>query len=114
MTKKIAVQCPNCKHIWDRKPTAIEKAYGVGTNADKKTVLFYLYPWCWICGGRFDSKEDATIEHIRPIVLGGGDELANLTLTHQKCNLAKAGYWPGDHTTFINKIRNLAKVKRLL
>lgn len=52
---------------------------------------------CLICGGpvRFDAQtgEGATIEHIVPRTLDGGNELSNLGVTHLRCNAEKGRRW---------------------
>lgn len=52
---------------------------------------------CLICGGpvRFDAQtgEGATIEHIIPRTLGGGNTLDNLGITHSRCNGEKGRHW---------------------
>ncbi|MXX99388.1 MAG: hypothetical protein F4Y67_01025 [Chloroflexi bacterium] len=44
---------------------------------------------CGICGHRLGSTADTHIDHIRPVSKGGGNELANLRLTHARCNLRR-------------------------
>lgn len=107
----IPITCPNCQHTWDRKQTPIEKVYNAGVNTTKKQALFYLYPYCWLCGEKFSSMDEATIEHIRPIVAGGADELANLTLTHSRCNSIKGSYYTFT-PSFVNKIRGFNKLSK--
>ena len=52
---------------------------------------------CLICGGplRFDARtgEGATIEHILPRNLGGGNDLRNLGVAHRRCNGEKGRRW---------------------
>jgi len=52
---------------------------------------------CLICGGplRFDARtgEGATIEHILPRNLGGGNDLQNLGVAHRRCNGEKGRRW---------------------
>ncbi len=62
---------------------------------------------CAICGeampaGRFDvphatvwKKKRPTVDHIRPRVKGGSDDLANLQLAHAACNWRKGDSWRG-------------------
>lgn len=44
---------------------------------------------CWMCGGAFE-----TIDHVKPIVAGGGHLLANLRPACTSCNSSKKGTWP--------------------
>jgi 5-methylcytosine-specific restriction endonuclease McrA len=50
-----------------------------------------------ICGGpsRFDTRtgEGATIEHILPRYLGGGNDMQNLGVAHWRCNGEKGRRW---------------------
>ncbi|MDB5078577.1 MAG: hypothetical protein JWP00_501 [Chloroflexi bacterium] len=52
---------------------------------------------CLICNGRLSFRRSdgfgANIEHIYPRVLGGGDDLENLGLTHPACNGEKGRHW---------------------
>jgi 5-methylcytosine-specific restriction endonuclease McrA len=52
---------------------------------------------CLICGGplRFDAQtgEGATIEHILPRNLGGGNDMHNLGVAHWRCNGEKGRRW---------------------
>jgi 5-methylcytosine-specific restriction endonuclease McrA len=43
---------------------------------------------CGLCSGEVDPG-DVHIDHIIPVVHGGGDELANLQVAHSTCNLRK-------------------------
>ncbi len=52
---------------------------------------------CLICNGRlsFDERTGfgANVEHIVPRTEGGGNDLANLGLTHPRCNAEKGRRW---------------------
>jgi 5-methylcytosine-specific restriction endonuclease McrA len=54
---------------------------------------------CLICRGplRFDALTGvgATVEHIMPRARGGGNELRNLGVAHQRCNVEKGIHWDG-------------------
>lgn len=41
---------------------------------------------CWYCGD--PCGDDATLEHLQPLSLGGNFDLANLALAHSRCNRA--------------------------
>lgn len=45
---------------------------------------------CCICGRQFDESNIPTIDHIIPISRGGTDEIDNLQLTCQACNIRKS------------------------
>lgn len=45
---------------------------------------------CSICGRKFDEFEHPTIDHIFPISLGGKDNIENLQLTCNICNIKKS------------------------
>lgn len=42
-------------------------------------------PRCWLCALPM-APEDQTIEHLKPVSLGGTDDLKNLVLCHPGCN----------------------------
>lgn len=52
---------------------------------------------CIICNGpiRFDAAtgEGATVEHIIPRTLGGGNDPLNLGVAHARCNAEKGRHW---------------------
>ena len=41
--------------------------------------------YCFICG-ELVSFDDASVEHIVPVSLGGTDQQINLTISHAECN----------------------------
>jgi 5-methylcytosine-specific restriction endonuclease McrA len=67
-----------------------------------------------ICGGplRFDARtgEGATIEHILPRNLGGGNDLRNLGVAHRRCNGEKGRRWDPP----ARRRRDLARYNELL
>jgi 5-methylcytosine-specific restriction endonuclease McrA len=73
---------------------------------------------CLICNGplRFDaaSGEGATVEHIRPRTLGGGNELLNLGIAHRRCNGEKGIRWDGGTLRRLDPARYEALVAALL
>lgn len=50
---------------------------------------------CYLCGKRIDGKLNhpnplaPSVDHLVPLSCGGSNELANLALTHLRCNLSK-------------------------
>jgi 5-methylcytosine-specific restriction endonuclease McrA len=73
---------------------------------------------CLICGGplRFDARtgEGATIEHILPRNLGGGNDPRNLGVAHGRCNSEKGRRWdpparrrrdPGRYANLVGRLR---------
>lgn len=44
---------------------------------------------CAICKEQFESKSDITLDHKTPRSEGGSDEITNLQLAHEQCNLDK-------------------------
>lgn len=74
---------------------------------------------CLICNGwlRFNnhSGKGANIEHIFPRVLGGTNDLANLALTHPRCNGEKGRHWdaPSHHRTLDRQDAYSQLVERL-
>jgi 5-methylcytosine-specific restriction endonuclease McrA len=70
-----------------------------------------------ICGGplRFDAHtgEGATIEHIMPRNLGGGNDLRNLGVAHGRCNGEKGRRWDPPARRRRNQDRYTGLVVRL-
>lgn len=69
---------------------------GVEVRPYSDLVIFERDAWtCGICGEdvdatlRFPNNRSATIDHIVPISLGGGDVEANVQLAHYGCNAGK-------------------------
>lgn len=48
----------------------------------------YGYVPCYVCG-KHVTVNDATIEHIVPRALGGGNHYKNLSISHAACNQAR-------------------------
>ena len=61
----------------------------LGHTRDKiyKTVARQLHGVvpCWVCGQPV-AREDATLEHIKPLSEGGNSHLENLAISHAVCN----------------------------
>lgn len=43
---------------------------------------------CFVCG-RHVKEKSATLEHIIPISLGGTDDMDNLAISHNMCNMRR-------------------------
>lgn len=41
---------------------------------------------CWLCGLPFAAKEKPTLDHIKPVSMGGSNRVSNLKLAHYSCN----------------------------
>ncbi|WP_165222789.1 HNH endonuclease [Aquisphaera insulae] len=72
---------------------------------------------CLICNGplAFDARtgEGATLEHIRARSRGGGQDLANLAVVHDRCNGEKGRRWDPrkrrsqeEYDTFVARLLN--------
>ncbi len=44
---------------------------------------------CFCCGELLEEFEDATLEHIIPLSLGGGNKYINYSLSHKICNIKR-------------------------
>ncbi len=55
---------------------------------------------CALCNKKFNSKKDITIDHIIPMSKGGIDELSNMQLAHDYCNLMKADMTPEEFAEY--------------
>lgn len=73
----------------------VEKASEKPAKKPKRTtnvreLLWNSYPHiCGLCGGQINSIDEMHVDHIIPLSRGGKDILANLQLTHARCNIDK-------------------------
>lgn len=44
---------------------------------------------CYLCHQGSDPTDPWHVEHVKPRSAGGSDDLGNLALAHQSCNLTK-------------------------
>lgn len=90
-----SVTCPKCQHHWMRKPSMEEKVViATGSGAGIKEILFLIAPRCALCGGKFKSLDEATIDHIIPKSRGGTNSWRNYQLAHGLCNQKKGSTLP--------------------
>ena len=55
-----------------------------------RELLWNSYPHvCGLCGKQINSIDEMHVDHIIPLSRGGKDILANLQLTHARCNIDK-------------------------
>lgn len=72
-----------------------EKAFEKSGKKPKRTtsvreLLWNSYPHvCGLCGEQINSIDEMHVDHIIPLSRGGKDILANLQLTHARCNMDK-------------------------
>jgi hypothetical protein len=72
-----------------------EKASEKPVKKPKRTtnvreLLWNSYPHiCGLCGEQINSIDEMHVDHIIPLSRGGKDILANLQLTHARCNMDK-------------------------
>jgi 5-methylcytosine-specific restriction endonuclease McrA len=97
---------PVAQEIIDMRPICFYKAVAssrgawkrcnwYGTRYDSITShLFWLLansPTCYFCGKRFENDSEKTIDHLIPIVRGGGHVIGNVVVACHHCNQLK-GY----------------------
>lgn len=62
--------------------------------------LFQYADCCWYCGKALEINgghlNSATVDHIRPVHLGGGNEFCNLRLACAPCNSARGHRDPDE------------------
>lgn len=84
--------------LHDYNETFIKNAEKASEKSEKKPkrttnvreLLWNSYPHiCGLCGEQINSIEEMHIDHIIPLSRGGKDILANLQLTHARCNMGK-------------------------
>ncbi len=97
----------------DKKKTELEELFGHNLPS-KKEILFLRNPHCAICGRKFDTIQQATIDHIKPQVLGGDSELPNLQLACGKCNSRKGHQYDETSPTGITHYANRQNVRYML
>ena len=61
----------------------------------RKLIYNYANGRCTLCGRKI-LFEDMSIDHIRPLSMGGADVVENLTCTCYACNLFKGNILPDD------------------
>ncbi len=65
-------------------------------NSNKHYIRVKLwkrqYGICPYCDISIPKPENGTIEHIKPLRLGGGSTLENILLVHSECNALKGGF----------------------
>ncbi len=77
-----------------RKAEILGMPYGTAGNRLRKLIMFHLLEkhgenLCFKCGGRIETAEELSIEHIRPWQLGGPHlfwDIDNIAFSHLKCN----------------------------
>ncbi len=80
------------------------RATKLGLGGAKITVRYLLERdfWrCGICGRKIKSFDQASIDHIVPLSVGGLHELANVQASHRKCNYAKGNRGGGEQTRLV-------------
>lgn len=84
--------------IHDYNETFIKNAEKASEKSEKKPkrttsvreLLWNSYPHvCGLCGEQINSIDEMHVDHIIPLSRGGKDILANLQLTHARCNMDK-------------------------
>lgn len=58
---------------------------------------------CYVCGRVIKQQQQATLEHIVPMSLGGTDDMDNLALSHGGCNALR-----GNRQDYIHPARREA------
>jgi hypothetical protein len=86
---KVSVTCPNCNHMWFRKPSQVEEAVGLMGGVTVKEKLYIMSKYCALCHKAFKNIDEATIDHIHPKSKGGADNWRNYQLAHKICNVKK-------------------------
>ena len=69
-----------------------------GTRTWRRTRLLVIASSggvCALCGEPFKPGERIHVDHIKPVIAGGTDELTNLRATHPACNMRRR-YLPDE------------------
>lgn len=74
----------------------VKKNGGTHTVAEIKELWRRQKGKCAFCLQSLD-KQSTHVDHYTPIALGGANDIANLRLLHDSCNLTKGALHPIDH-----------------
>ena len=108
-------QCPWCyrekKHDLEQQSSSVREKLNQITG--RLRAVTDRDGWtCWLCNQAVDPYDlgvhRASVDHVLPRSMGGGNELPNLKLAHQSCNGYRSGTktqpfapfdnrWPADH-----------------
>lgn len=86
-----------------------KKARGNAISSKRSVVGRLLDKYgnnCWACGQ--PMGDDVTIEHVIPQASGGGNNIDNLRLCHQRCNVALANHTPAEKQIIREKLHERA------
>jgi hypothetical protein len=84
--KRMAIESPHLFYVVRRK----------GLPQSLRNEIFERDgPDCAYCGTLL-TKDGFTVDHIRPVAMGGSDDPENLTVACRPCNSSKGAAWDGD------------------
>jgi 5-methylcytosine-specific restriction endonuclease McrA len=103
------------RHKYGSTRTHKERAYKYGVRYEviNRVKVFESFGWeCQCCGvdtpkdimKTFDEPNAPTLDHIKPISLGGDHMYYNLQLLCRSCNSSKSNDWRESEQSFIHKI----------
>mgnify|MGYP001059043055 FL=1 len=81
--------------------TLDEQLFVIRKNIRTNLTIFnpalssYQQDRCFYCGEKLDASSH--VDHVIPFKVLGHNELWNLVVAHEKCNLRKKAYLPGPH-----------------
>ena len=84
----------------DKHGKIIRKVYSDDT---RKLIYLNAHGKCELCGRKI-LLDDMTIDHVKPLSMGGEDDVENLAATCYPCNLFKGNILPDD---FIERITEI-------
>lgn len=84
----------------NHKGKIIRKSYSEDT---RKLIYLHAGGRCELCGKKI-LLEDMTIDHVKPLAMGGEDDVENLSCTCYPCNLFKGNILPSD---FMERITDI-------
>lgn len=76
----------------DKNGKLVRKTYSEDT---RKLIYMNAHGRCTLCGKKI-LLEDMTIDHIKPLSMGGADSVENLACTCYLCNMLKGNALPDD------------------
>ena len=84
----------------DKHGKIVRKSYSPDT---RKLIYLNAHGRCELCGRKI-LLDDMTIDHVKPLSMGGEDDVENLSCTCYPCNILKGNILPDD---FMERTRDI-------
>lgn len=84
----------------DKNGKVVRKTYSPDT---RKLIYLNAHGRCELCGRKI-LLEDMSIDHIKPLSMGGEDDVSNLACACFSCNVLKGNFIPDDFKERVTEI----------